>query len=263
MKAASVIFAAGRGSRMKGYEGNKTLLPLIAGDESFKGSRPMLIEVLSNLPSGSKAIVVNYKKEDVIAQTASFNPVYCEQPVTNGTGGALIAAESFIKKIVEDKVIITMGDVPLIRKSTYEMLLYELRKSDMVVAAFAPHDKGKYGALEIGNGIVQKITEWKYWKDYPQQVQERLTLFNTGIYAFYKESLLSSIDLLKKNPHIVEKERDGKKVHIEEFFITDIVEFMVARNVHPGYVAIKDETEVMGIDTPEALKRAQEIYSTR
>lgn len=247
---------------MKGYKGNKTLLPLVADTNLFEGSHPMLIEVIHNLPPGPKAIVVNYKKEDVIALTASFHPVYCEQPVTNGTGGALIAAESFIEKTEEDKIIITMGDVPLMKKSTYEMLLHELNRTDMAVAGFKPKDKAQYGALEIAYNKVNKITEWKYWKDYPFQEQEKLKIFNSGIYAFHKRSLLSFIGLLKENPHRVEKKRSGQKVMIEEFFITDIVEFMVARDLKPGYIVIEDETEVMGVDTPEALKKAQEIFAS-
>jgi bifunctional UDP-N-acetylglucosamine pyrophosphorylase/glucosamine-1-phosphate N-acetyltransferase len=262
-KAASVILAAGRGSRMKGYEGNKTLLPLIPKAASFDGSHPMLIEVIQNLPSGHKALVVNYKKSDVIAQTFSMGLTYCEQPITNGTGGALIAAEKFIEKTDEDKIIVTMGDTPLVRKPTYEILIHELDSRDMVVAGFKPANKGQYGALEIDNDRVQRITEWKYWKDYPQEQQKRLTIFNSGIYAFHKQSLLSSIELLKENPHKVEKERDGQKVIIEEFFITDILEFMIARDLNPGYIVIEDETEVMGVDTPEALAKAQKIYLSR
>ncbi|RMD57718.1 MAG: MobA-like NTP transferase domain containing protein, partial [Nitrospirae bacterium] len=111
---------------MKGYDGNKTLLPLIPKKGIFEGERPMLIEVLEKLPLGDKAIVVNYKKEDVISATKDMNVVYCYQKVRNGTGGALIAAEDFIKHTLHDAVIVTMGDVPLIRSSTYERLLYSL-----------------------------------------------------------------------------------------------------------------------------------------
>ncbi len=36
---ASIVMAAGRGSRMQGYAGNKTLLPLVAGQTPFTGRR--------------------------------------------------------------------------------------------------------------------------------------------------------------------------------------------------------------------------------
>ena len=55
---ASIIMAAGRGSRMKGYEGNKTLLPLCPGTSTFEGSHPILLHLLTNLPTGEKALIV-------------------------------------------------------------------------------------------------------------------------------------------------------------------------------------------------------------
>ena len=55
---ASIIFAAGKGSRMKGFEGNKTLLPLVPGKSPFDGSNPILLQILDNLPPGPKALVI-------------------------------------------------------------------------------------------------------------------------------------------------------------------------------------------------------------
>ncbi|MFC1891484.1 MobA-like NTP transferase domain containing protein, partial [Thermodesulfobacteriota bacterium] len=52
----SIIFAAGRGSRMKEYDGNKTLLPLIPDESPYKGTCPILVEIIKNLPPGPKAL---------------------------------------------------------------------------------------------------------------------------------------------------------------------------------------------------------------
>ena len=57
--------AAGRGSRMREYEGNKTLLPLVPGNSTYEGTQPILVHILKSLPPGPKAIIVNHKKEDV------------------------------------------------------------------------------------------------------------------------------------------------------------------------------------------------------
>ena len=92
---ASVVFAAGKGSRMTGYEGNKTLLPLIpTGASPYEGERPMLLEVLENLPPGPKGVVVHHRAEDVRTVTAGagLDVAHLFQEVTNGTGGALLAA---------------------------------------------------------------------------------------------------------------------------------------------------------------------------
>jgi len=95
--AASIIFAAGYGSRMKGFSGNKTLLPLIPGSDPFEGEYPIIFEIVRNLPKGPKALVIHHKKEEVIKVTHNLGVYYCDQQIPNGTGGALIAAQEFFR----------------------------------------------------------------------------------------------------------------------------------------------------------------------
>jgi len=64
-EVASIVFAAGKGSRMMGYGGNKTLLPLLPTVSIFDGEHSLLIEVLENLPPGPKGIVVHPRAQDV------------------------------------------------------------------------------------------------------------------------------------------------------------------------------------------------------
>ena len=178
---ASIIMAAGRGSRMTGYEGNKTLLPLIPESSTFEGTHLILHHLLVNLPDGPKALIVHHCKEDIMAATSHFDITYCEQPVLNGTGGALLAARSFIDIQSCSRFIITMGDVPFVRKSTYQELVQRLESFDFVILGFCPSKKKQYGVLEIKGDRVRKITEWKYWKDYPEEKQAALTICNSGI----------------------------------------------------------------------------------
>jgi bifunctional N-acetylglucosamine-1-phosphate-uridyltransferase/glucosamine-1-phosphate-acetyltransferase GlmU-like protein len=262
MRAASVILAAGKGSRMMGFDGNKTLLPLIPKVDLFTGKRPILEEVIENLPPGPKVVVVNHRKEEVFEATSHLNISYLEQQVTNGTGGAILAAQDFLASTREARVIISMGDVPLIRKSTYMHLLHALDQNAMVVLGFSPRDREQYGALEIMGNRVIRITEWKYWKEYPQDRQESLRVFNAGIYTADRAVLLPYLDKLKMVPHLVEKEREGRKVVVEEFFITDLVELMNGDGLSIGYLLAESEEEVMGVDNPESLRRVQLIYES-
>ena len=259
-KTASVIFAAGRGSRMKGYNGNKTLLPLISGDSPFDGGLPILPHILDNLPDGPKALVVNYKKGDVIAATEKFDLTYCEQPELNGTGGALLSAKSFIEEQDYHRLIITMGDVPLVKNSTYERLLEKLEEQSMVVLGFRPFDKKQYGVLETDGSSVERITEWKYWNGYPREKQDMLTICNSGIYGVRKNEIMRYLRALEQKPHIVAKERNGEMVEVREFFITDMIGLMYKDGLSVGYTIAEDEYEVMGIDDLAALKKAQEIF---
>ncbi len=171
---ASLVFAAGRGTRMKGYSGNKTLLPLIPAKSRYQGVRPLIREVLDNLPAGPRGIVVNYLAEEVRRVTEGQGISFVYQPVTNGTGGALLAARSFLNTADADRVIITMGDVPLIRPATYFRLLELLGHCELALLAFACKDRGQYGMIEMEGEQVTRIVEWKYWKDFPLERQSRV-----------------------------------------------------------------------------------------
>jgi bifunctional UDP-N-acetylglucosamine pyrophosphorylase / glucosamine-1-phosphate N-acetyltransferase len=257
---ATIIMAAGRGSRMKGYAGNKTLLPLIPCASQFEGDRPLLLHLMDQLPAGPRAVIVHHCKEDVMRATSALDVTYCEQPRLNGTGGAIIAAQSFVQTQSCERFIITMGDVPFVRKETFDRLVRALDENEIVVLGFRPDDKKKYGVLEIEGDNVRKITEWKFWKDYSSEAQAALSICNSGIYAVTRSALSHYLPILASRPQVVHKEIDGKKTAIEEFFITDIVEYMVQDGKSVGFLLAEDETETMGIDDNSALEKAQTIY---
>ena len=257
---ATIIMAAGRGSRMAGYTGNKTLLPLTPEGSVFMGQDPILVHIIDQLPSGPKAIVVNHCQNDVRRATRHLGVTYLEQPVLNGTGGAILAARPFLDAIDCDHCIITMGDVPFIRPSTYARLVEGLQDRAMVVLGFKPVDKKQYGVLEIASDRVECITEWKYWKDYPAARQAELTICNSGIYAARREALQRYLPILASRPQIVQKEINGCLTPIEEFFLTDLIEFMVADDLPMGFIVGADETEAMGIDDQAALENAQRLF---
>lgn len=262
-EVASVVFAAGKGSRMVGYGNNKTLLPLKPGLRPYEGERPLLLEVLENLPPGPKGIVVNHCADDVRGATAHIAEVsYSFQPVTNGTGGALLAARPFLENITTDRVIITMGDVPLIQPATYLRLVSQLELHALSVLVFVPRDRAQYGMVRMAGSRPVDIVEWKYWSQWGLEEQESLRFCNAGVYAARKDLLLTYLDRLQAQPHHVEKARNGQMVTIEEYFLTDLVEWMSGDGL-PVSVLEADEHEVMGIDTPEALQAAQKIYAER
>ena len=257
----SIIMAAGRGSRMKGYTGSKTLLPLVPENSTFDGSRPILTHLMENLPPGPKALIVNHCQEAVRTVTGGTGAVYCEQPVLNGTGGAILAADGFIAAQDKGHVIITMGDVPFVKQETYASLVQGLEEDELVILGFSPDDRKQYGMLEIEEGQVRKITEWKYWKDYPEEQQRLLTVCNSGIYAIRRPVLAHYLPILASRPQIVQKEVDGVLTEIKEFFFTDLIEFMVQDGRRVGYHVVADETETMGIDDVAALEKAQAIFA--
>lgn len=256
----SVILAAGRGSRMTGYDGNKTLLPLEPKDSLFSGSHPILLHILGNLPRGPRALVVNFRKQAVMAATRGFNLTYCEQPTLNGTGGGLLAAQPFLESQNCDPVIITMGDVPFVKASTYTALVSRLDNDCLTVLGFRPKRRKQYGVLEIDGANVSRIIEWKYWSRFPDKERRNFNVCNAGIYAARRSELLHYLSVLAARPHSVQKKIDGEFRQVEEYFITDLVEYMHRDGLPVGFVVSENEREVMGIDDVPALKTAQEIF---
>lgn len=258
---SSIVFAAGKGSRMKGYEGNKTLLPLVPRESLFRGDRPLLLHILDQLPPGPKAVVVHHRREEVLRATEDRGIAYCDQPVTNGTGGALLAARPFLETAESRNVIVTMGDVPLVRRETYDALLARLARHPFVVLGFEPDDRKRYGLLDTSGPVVRRIIEWTYWRRLPEADRKRLRICNAGIYAARREPLLDYLDRLEQRPHRVTKEHDGRRVEIREYFITDLVELMARDGLQTGYALARDETEVTGIDDPASLRTVQRLFS--
>ncbi|MDD5204243.1 MAG: NTP transferase domain-containing protein [Desulfobacterales bacterium] len=256
---AALILAAGKGSRMQGFEGNKTLLPLIPAESPFRGERFILLNILQSLPPGPKGLVIHHKKKEVIEATGGLGLAYYVQPVLNGTGGALLAAREFIQDPNHERLIITMGDVPFVKESTYLKLANALARHQLVVLGFRPEDQRQYGMLEMEGDRVRKITEWKYWKEYPEERQRGLRICNSGIYAFQTGALVRYLPMLADRPHKVLKEREGALTEIQEFFMTDLVEWMDQDGLSVGAVLAEDENEVMGIDDLASLQRAQQL----
>jgi bifunctional UDP-N-acetylglucosamine pyrophosphorylase / glucosamine-1-phosphate N-acetyltransferase len=257
--AVSIVFAAGKGTRMLGYAGNKTLLPLIPKTSLYDGDHPLLLEVLMNLPPGPVGIVVNHCAADVKRIAKNLAAAFIAQPVTNGTGGALLAARSFLETVTREAVIITMGDVPLIRRTTYAKLIQMLADNGLAILAFQPRDRAQYGMLEIDEERVLRIVEWKYWRTYSREQQARLKFCNAGVYAAKRSVLLEYLDHLAKQPHLVRKQQGDEWVTIKEYFLTDLVELMSNNELPVGWV-VAGEGEVAGVDTPEALATVQRRY---
>jgi bifunctional UDP-N-acetylglucosamine pyrophosphorylase/glucosamine-1-phosphate N-acetyltransferase len=184
-------------------------------------------------------MILNQRKEEVIAATRQWHLNYCEAPVLNGTGGALLAAKLLVRQYDGDAVIITMGDVPFVRRETYRSMLRRLSLIDMVVLGFAPAEKQQYGVIKIQNERVRKIIEWKYWQRFTSEAQAALTFCNASIYAVRREALERYFPVLANRARIVHKMIDGRLVEC---------------------IHCEDEFEHVGGDDPSILERAQILF---
>jgi len=68
---------------------------------------------------------------------------------------------------------------------------------------------------------------------------------------------------MASRPQIVHKEINGKTTPVKEFFITDLVEYLVDDGKSVGCILAEDEHETMGIDDHTALLKAQAIFKVK
>ena len=113
----AIVLAAGKGTRLQ-TEG--ITLPKVMREANGK---PLLHYVLTNLSfldPRDIVLVVGYHREDVLKVFGSY-PHAVQEPQL-GTGHAVAVAREAVGDY-DGPVLICYGDMPLLRRSTYESLL--------------------------------------------------------------------------------------------------------------------------------------------
>ncbi len=154
---STVIMAAGKGTRMKSD------LPKVL---HIVDDKPMLIHVIDlarRLNSERIINILGHKKELVIDAIKSKNVEYVIQEPQLGTGHAVQQTEILLKDFTGD-VLVLSGDVPLLRKSTIDMMLKIHREANngatVLTAIFEnPHGYGR--VIRKNNDTLNCIIEEK------------------------------------------------------------------------------------------------------
>ena len=238
---AVIILAAGKGTRMKSPLA-KVLLPL--------AGHPLLHYVLllsSNLNPVRTIVVVGHQSDQV--QEAFFDReiefVLQEQQL--GTGHA---AQQTRVKLDDFKgfVLVLCGDMPLIRTKTLEQMIVRHRASRakctlLTLKSNGCHDFGRI--IRDENGLVLKIVEFKDASDVEKKVDE----FNSGVYCFDNNLFFKALE------HI-----DSNNVQ-KEYYLTDIIEYLAQKKYSIQAIQTQDENEMLGINSPDDLKRAEQLLA--
>lgn len=218
-KLAAIVLAAGRGTRMKSKI--PKVLHKIAG-------RPMISYVLETLRKarfGTIAVVVGYKKEDVIREIGGA-VLIATQRQTLGTGHAPL----YGLKVLPDNittVLIAMGDDSVFY--TPELLQNLVKKhknaaAKMTLATIKKKNPGVVGYIQRDDkGNIIGIKEWRLEKKPPPKTGE----INAALYVFDRIWLGQNLKKLKKHEN-------------GEYFITDLVD-----------IAIQNKDKIQGIPIPE------------
>jgi len=188
----AVILAAGKSTRMKS-ETPKVLHPVCGR---------LMIEYVMDAARDAgveKLIVIVGHKADLVKQALSGHSdvVFAEQVEQNGTGHAVMMAESHLEGH-PGSVLILAGDTPLLQGSSLKALLDDQSAQSaacVIGTADTENNDGLGRVVRDANGDFQCIVEHK---DATEQ-QRQITEINTGCYAFDGPLLLSSLRKLKPN----------------------------------------------------------------
>ncbi len=234
VKPASVVLAAGLGTRMKSTL-PKVLHPLF--------SKPMVqyvVEALSAVKP-EKTIVVTGVNGERIRETLRNYPVsFAVQKEPRGTGDALKSALQKLRGFT-GTLLVVGGDTPLIKPETLQAFLKLHRKSrnDLSLISFIAGGAHSYGRIVRTGNKLREIVEDKD----ASTEQKKICEVNSGIYAIQSH-------LLKLLNRITVNRVKG------EYYLTDIVRRAADSGYRAGAFLLGDERELTGINTRDDLYRA-------
>ena len=234
---AAIILAAGQGTRMKSPL-PKVLHPV--------GGRAMLDHAIDAAEAlGCEWIVVvvgNHSPEvraHVVKRLGEAAIAVQDPPI--GTGHAVRCAEAALKGF-EGQVVVTYGDVPLLKAADIEPVFGT--GDGVTVVGFEARDPTGYGRLLIdADGGLEAIVEHKE----ATADQLKVTACNSGVMAAPARLLF---DLL------AEVRNDNAK---GEYYLTDVVE-LARRRGESTRAVFAHEDAVMGVNAQAELAVAEALF---
>lgn len=244
MNVKAVILAAGKGTRL---QSEQFQLPKVLREANGQPLLHYVLEALNFLNKADTVIVAGYMMDKVVARFPDYP--YAVQAEQKGTGHAVQCAREQLQNF-DGTVLVCCGDMPLIRRETYEALLAEHEKNDCP-CTFLTGTCGEdlpYGRiLRDENGGFLRVVEDKDCTPEQKQIKE----LNAGVYAFDCKELLSCLDLLKND------NAQG------EYYLTDVPELMRQKGGKIGLCCVELGEQIIGVNTVEQLQQVEEYLKNR
>lgn len=239
-KLATIIMAAGKGTRMKSD------LPKVL---HLVDDKPMLIHVIAlarQLHSERIINILGHEKDLVIEAIKSENVEYVIQEPQLGTGHAVQQTESLLIDFTGD-VLVLSGDVPLLRKSTIDKMLKIHRDANngatVLTAMFEnPHGYGR--VIRKNNDTLNFIIEEKDCNEEQRKIKE----INAGIYIFKAIELFPALNRIKN---------DNKQ---NEYYLPDVLKYIANAQQSIALHITDEPIEISGVNTVEQLRELNLIF---
>ncbi|MGI8418575.1 MAG: bifunctional UDP-N-acetylglucosamine diphosphorylase/glucosamine-1-phosphate N-acetyltransferase GlmU [Nakamurella sp.] len=242
---AVLILAAGAGTRMRSTR--PKMLHAIAG-------KPLVwhaVAAAAGLAPDTLVAVLGHGREQVeefLAAAADLPTVITAvQDQQLGTGHATACGLAALTGPISGTVIVTNGDVPLLREETLAALAaghHAAGNAVTVLTASVPDPTGYGRIVRRSDGTVSGIVEHKD----ADAGQLSITEINSGVFAFDGAALADAL------PRIGRSNAQGEQ------YLTDVVALAVADGHRVGTVLADDPMEIEGVnDRVQLAQLAREL----
>lgn len=238
------ILAAGLGTRMKSKKAK--VLHEAGGDTLLN----QVIRAALHVVAPDRIVaVVGHQAEQVKQSVTAEGVRFALQAEQKGSGHAVLCAREAIGSD-GGSLLVLNGDGPLLRPETLKALVESIqgKKLGGAVVTTELDDPTGYGRIvRDAQGHIGAIVEQKGATAEVQKIRE----INTGLYCFDAELLWKHIDEVQPNNAA------------GEYYLTDMIEILT-KHGHPIVpLLVKDQTELLGINTRVELAIADRILRTR
>jgi bifunctional UDP-N-acetylglucosamine pyrophosphorylase/glucosamine-1-phosphate N-acetyltransferase len=241
-KLASVILAAGRGTRMKSKR-SKILHPL-AGIPM--GAYP--VQLARELEADPIVLVIGHDPENVRDTFTGEGVQFTLQAEQLGTGHALLCTENQLRDFA-GSLLLLCGDVPLLGAGTVQRLWdqHRSRQAFMTVLTVNLPDPAGYGRIVRQGDDVERIIEDKD----ASPDEKAITEINTGIYLFEAPKIFELLNQL------------GNDNAQSEYYLTDTVALARRKGLKVAALAAENPEETQGVNDRIQLARAEAVLRRR
>lgn len=244
METKAVVLAAGKGTRLQ-TEG--ITLPKVMRQAAGQPLLGYVLDALSFLSKENIVLVVGYRKEDVEAAYPEYpSAVQAEQL---GTGHAVQCAAPQLAGF-DGNVLVCCGDMPLMKKETYESLCrtHEADGNVCTVLSGISEEELPYGrVIRAADGGFARIVEDKDCTAEEKAVRE----LNAGVYLFRAPELFEALGHLRCD------NAQG------EYYLTDVPAWLLQHGGKVGVCATCTPEEMLGVNTPAQLEQVERTILQR
>ncbi len=238
VNARAILLAAGKGTRMK--SARPKVLHELCG-------RPMLWFALAALRDAGIEEIVVVTNEELDPHVRAMNVRTVIQSEQLGTGHAVQVALAAMEPRPEACVLITNGDMPLVRAETLAAVLAAGKEGEASLVTARMPLPSNFGRILRSGNRVARIVEVRDASASERAIEE----MNAGIYAFPEGRLREAISRLRN------ENAQG------EYYLTDAIAFFADSGRAAVPLIAEDFEEVLGVNDRSELARARAALNDR